>query len=188
MPYDITIPGWMTEDELKSIETISKHVPENGSVLEIGSFYGRSSYAWSKSIPQSAKLICVDYWTGWVVDFVGVSCMHGTIPKGPIKIELKRFLEYTKDCKNITPIVGDSRKVMPTLTDKFDVIFLDGEHKNPILSEDIELSLPLLKHDGILCGHDYSNSWPDVISEVDKLSKRLGKNIRFYENSTIWSI
>ena len=114
--------------------------------------------------------------------------MHGIIPNGPIKIELKRFLEYTKDCSNIIPIVGDSRKVMPTLTEKFDVIFLDGEHKNPILAEDIELSLRLLKDGGILCGHDYSYSWPDVVTEIDKLSKLLEKEIQFYERSTIWSM
>jgi len=60
--YNLNIPGWMAEDDLKVIEELASKVPQNGIIVEIGSFAGRSSYAWSKSCDPSVTVFCIDKW------------------------------------------------------------------------------------------------------------------------------
>jgi hypothetical protein len=41
-PYDLSIPGWMTEDELRWLHETAKSM---ASVVEIGCYQGRSTFA-----------------------------------------------------------------------------------------------------------------------------------------------
>ena len=43
--YNLNIPGWMHEKELKILSTLAEYVPENGSILEVGCFLGSSTTA-----------------------------------------------------------------------------------------------------------------------------------------------
>ena len=58
--YNLNIPGWMVEKELVILSTIASHVPDNGSILEVGSFLGRSTTAFYKGKKQNVSLDVVD--------------------------------------------------------------------------------------------------------------------------------
>ena len=62
MPYNLRIPGWMPEGELKVLEQVARVVPMNGRVVEVGPFLGRSSWCWAKSVHPSVKITCLDIW------------------------------------------------------------------------------------------------------------------------------
>src|SRR5579862_5818081 len=62
MPYNLRIPGWMPESELKVLEQLARAVPMNGRVVEVGPFLGRSSWCWAKSVHPSVKITCLDIW------------------------------------------------------------------------------------------------------------------------------
>lgn len=179
----------MNEHELQHIENIATNVPEYGKVLEVGSFYGRSTWAWAKSVPETATVLCIDTWTGWPITPEGKSTMQGDVPEGPLKTVIDFFLRYTADCPNVSYIQGRSGSELPQQQKKaFDVVFLDGMHTNPELHGDIKAAIPLVKDGGILCGHDFSPNWPDVIQEVREWSAKLGYSIRFAHLSSIWEM
>ncbi|MHA1126805.1 MAG: hypothetical protein ACTSQX_14360 [Candidatus Heimdallarchaeota archaeon] len=54
--YDLSIPGWANEEQLKEIERLAKLVPKNGKIVEIGAYLGRSSFAWAKSCHPSVTV------------------------------------------------------------------------------------------------------------------------------------
>ena len=68
MPYRLDIAGWMSESDLKAIEWMASQVPSNGIVLEIGSFLGRSTWAWCKSVPPGTQVIAIDSFS-WLPEF-----------------------------------------------------------------------------------------------------------------------
>ena len=168
MPYNLDIAGWMGVAELQHIENLAQTVPENGLVVEVGSWHGRSSWAWANSIPKSATLHCIDVW-----------------PENTLEI----FLTNTKDCKNISIHRTDSCLGLASLLGKqCDIIFLDGSHKNPEFMMELQLSQRLLKNGGILCGHDFHSLFPDVVNEVRNFSAKLNKPVHFCLDSSIWRI
>ena len=59
---NLEIPGWATEEDLTVLEYFASEVPEDGLILEVGSFCGRSSYTLSKSCHPSVRVICIDLW------------------------------------------------------------------------------------------------------------------------------
>jgi predicted O-methyltransferase YrrM len=53
--------------------------------------------------------------------------------------------------------VGDSAAVLPTIKEKFDIGFVDGEHNEPACLSDMEKMFPLLREDGIMFVDDLEN-------------------------------
>jgi predicted O-methyltransferase YrrM len=53
--------------------------------------------------------------------------------------------------------VGDSTDVLPTIHEKFDIGFVDGEHNEPACLSDMEKMFPLLREDGIMFVDDLEN-------------------------------
>ena len=60
MNYNLDIPGWMGVRDLQILKQIASHVPENGNILEVGCFLGRSTYALHDGKPASARIEVVD--------------------------------------------------------------------------------------------------------------------------------
>ena len=77
---------------------------------------------------------------------------------------------------------GNLNNIVCTLEDNyFDFIYIDAEHDYNSVLNDIKISLPKLKKQGIMCGHDFGLGWPGVISAVseifhDKFIKLFGDN------------
>ena len=172
----------MTEEELQHIEVLAQEVPEHGKVLEVGSFSGRSAWAWAKSVPETVEVHCVDTWFGAPVNRI----IWDNRPD-VFATKIEHFYEFTNDCPNVTAIRGDSNKVLLSLPpDSYDLIFLDGAHDSSVFRNDLYFSFALLKKDGILCGHDFIVEIPDVITETVKFSAMHNLPISFARNSSIW--
>lgn len=173
MPYDLNIPGHMTEEELTQIEYLASLVPENGTIVEMGSLFGRSAVAWAKSCHPSVNVYCVDLFRNVMVN--------------PSVDFYNKFVNNTKDIPNIIPIRAFSPYVFEKqLPDKLDLVFLDAIHTNPSDIDNIRYFLPKIKSGGILCGHDYDSGWPDVVQNVQMLEKELGVSAQLIADTTIW--
>jgi predicted O-methyltransferase YrrM len=68
-------------------------------------------------------------------------------------------------------ILGDSKEIGKTWDrDKVDFIFVDGDHTEPGIRNDIDAWLQHVKDGGIIVFHDYNiDVWPKVTSVVDEL-------------------
>lgn len=88
-------------------------------------------------------------------------------------------LEPYKDRASI--IRGSSPDVLPTLVDKFDFIYIDGDHSYQGAKKDLELSLPLLKEGGKIIVDDLQ--YPSVRRAFNEFVK---ENDVKHKGDTIW--
>lgn len=73
------------------------------------------------------------------------------------------------DIPGVTCIEGDSKKVE---WDKpIDLLWIDGNHTDEYVKNDIERFSPFVKPGGIICGHDYTGSNCTVWRYVNQLIK-----------------
>lgn len=59
------IPGWMNEKELLILSTLAGHVPDHGSILEIGCFLGSSTTALYDGKKSTVSVDVVDCFKGF---------------------------------------------------------------------------------------------------------------------------
>jgi len=174
---DMTIPGQMTEGELRGIEELARRVPSGGSIVETGSLYGLSSYTWATSVEPSVTVYCIDPWIRepWIIQMV-----ENQVPNCP-RFSLRAFQHYTKSCTNIVPIVGYSPQDMSGWEEPVDLFFDDSMHHNPFFRRNLRFWLRKMRPGGIMCGHDYCSEWQDVIAEVDQLAREIGVDVHTRE-------
>jgi len=197
MPYNLDIPGWMPEPELKILERLARAIPAGGSMVEIGPFCGRSSYCWSKSVEPSVSIACIDIWDPVEHPYSPPAKQGGDAIVGEDfgKTERERgewgtrenFDHYTRDCHNITAIKGrspDDFGYWPLRS--LDLVFLDGVHHNPVFHADVVHWYQRVKPGGILCGDDCARTHPDVLWTIDDFCKELG--IPFTVERRIWML
>jgi predicted O-methyltransferase YrrM len=84
---------------------------------------------------------------------------------------------------NINFVGGSSLDMIPTLQDAFfDMIYIDGDHSYESVKSDIQLSIPKLKKNGYICGHDYdANTKNGVYRAVNEI---LGIPNKVYEDQS----
>jgi hypothetical protein len=175
MPYRLDIPGQVSVFQLRAIEAIASLVPPHGVVVEVGSLFGRSSWAWGASVPPSTEVFCIDPWE----HNAGVRAME---QRYGIKYGLEQFIEYTKDQPNITPKKGYSPNDFLDWNRNIDLYYEDAVHTNPILARNLEFWSSKLKPTGVLCGDDYRPRFPDVRSGAEGLAKAFGRELILVEN------
>jgi predicted O-methyltransferase YrrM len=191
MTYNSKITGWMLESELKVLESIAQTVPENGTIVEVGSMFGKSSVCWALTAP-TATVYCIDLYEDWeqVFNFdVDEDESKGfvNIPLKNVKYNSKQeFLNNTKDISNIIRIEGESPYNINYTGGEIDVFFLDAAHSNPSDWDSLCHFIPMVKEGGIVCGHDL-HVFPDIMENVRRLEQILGVPFKHYSDGTVWS-
>lgn len=164
--YDLNIDGFMQEGELIQITKWAEQVPKDGIIVEVGSFKGRSAYAWAMSCDPSVTVYCLD------------------------KNITTELVANTNDISNIITIEAIVPYNMGSWVDQpIDLFFLDGRHQNPFDIDTINYFLPLIKKGGILCGHDYypiEKHTPDIIDNVRALEERLNQQVVHPSGTSLW--
>lgn len=90
-------------------EVVTKHRPS--AILEVGTSVGYSAIRMARHLERGQKVTCVELADG----------MARTARSNAAKAGLSDRIEV---------LVGDAKKVLPTLTGKFDMIFLDAVKKD----------------------------------------------------------
>lgn len=170
MPYNTEIPGQQSDFELRAIELVASLVPENGHCVEIGSLFGRSAWAWAKSVPASTKVVCVDPWEP-------SPASRPLEQRYGVSYSIESFRRFTGDCPNVEAIQGYSPDVVKDWSTPIDLFFEDAVHRNPVFEQNIDFWAGHLKPNGVACGDDYRPRYPDIVNGVNKLAKRLGRSI-----------
>ena len=183
------IPGSTNAKDIEVIELLAKQVPENGTIVEIGSWAGRSAVAWARNAHPSVRIYCIDLFP----DKVEFNTKNMPKNKGIIDIVEKKgtlrlwdlFRTVTKNYPNIIPLRGRCPEEI-TYDEPIDLLFLDAQHNNPNDWDIISHHLPLIKPNGILCGHDHYPRFPAVMENVNRLKDMLNKEPELYEDSSMW--
>lgn len=181
------LTGWMIQPEL---EWLIEQTSTRRTVVEIGSWKGRSMKAMSLSIQGVAY--SVDHWhdssfppppneSRWDSDWLEVK-YNGS---GSVKGEFMRNLANEIASGKCVPLGLPSELGVRKMTEilggrKVDMVFIDADHEYGMVKRDIEAWRPLLVDGGLLCGHDYP--WPGVHKAVAELVP----NHRYLHDTSIW--
>lgn len=141
--------GMMSPGELRWLYNKASIV---SSVVEIGSFAGRSTHALLSGC--EGTVFCVDEWNP---DFIGSK---------PDAENIRRsFLANTAIFENRKVIEIASVMAAKAFADaSVDMVFIDADHVYESVKPDIDAWLP--KATKIICGHDFSPSYPGVMQAV----------------------
>ena len=156
------IDGWFGADEGAQLAAWARELPASAKILEVGSWHGRSSRFIADNLPPGGQVWCVDTFNG----SSGEPEMHGTAhwERGDHAFQwwwcnLQEYIESGR----VVPVRMHSDNAAHTIAhliekgqmQKFDLIFIDGDHSEEGIKTDVEAWLPLLKDGGLICGHDY---------------------------------
>jgi predicted O-methyltransferase YrrM len=177
--------GFFSDLELEQTSLWAKEVPANGVIVEVGSFLGRSSVGWATACDPSVKVYCIDVFEEIRLNIKGIP---ENIPNNNGKFNIfEIFKENTKDIKNIYPIKARNVKELPDIFDKIDIFFIDASHTNPSDMQYILHFIKFIKPGGLICGHDFTKKFPDVLTNVAILEKIYKTKVQRYQDSTLWS-
>jgi glycosyltransferase involved in cell wall biosynthesis len=156
------IPGWMNRVEL---DWLSRAAYESGSVIEIGCWKGRSTYALAHSCPV---VHAVDTWKGPEE----LPELQKQAADGSVLREFKANIG-----SKVVMHIGDSVAQASGLPN-VGMVFLDGGHTYPQVKAD--LLAYMTKATQIICGHDFP--CPEVRQAVAEV---LG-DVRTVAGTRLW--
>jgi predicted O-methyltransferase YrrM len=147
------IEGWMLPIEMQFLYSTAKNM---GSVIELGSWKGRSTHAIASGC--SGPVYAIDHWKGSIRDATEELAKHEDV-FAVFKENMKQFKNIIIVNKNIDDAVNDAPDA--------DMVFIDAEHNYEAIRRDIINWLPKAKK--MICGHDYSTTFPGVVKAVSEI-------------------
>lgn len=76
--------------------------------------------------------------------------------------------------------VGDSRNILPTISEEFDVGFVDGDHTDDAAWSDMFNMLPLLRPDGVMFVDDLDNHGYNLRGLVERFAFEKQLKLTFH--------
>ncbi len=139
------IQGWMGDPEL---QWLFEQASQMTSIVEIGSWRGRSTHA----------LLSGCYGHVWAVDhFQGsraeLGSCHADAATHDIQAELRENLKEFGECLHVIPLESGEAALLFGERE-FDMVFIDGSHKEEDVYRDLELWAPKARL--LVCGHDWN--------------------------------
>lgn len=154
------IVGYLFKEEGHVLHNLAVQIPENGIIVELGSFCGKSSRILAEvARDKKSKLYCVD---SFVPHFDGVPT--------PPEEALKSFTQHvlTPFYDNVELIKLDTTEASRYFKKQIDFIFIDADHSLDGVRLDCEHWLPMLKSGGVVAFHDYHSDWKEVKQAADE--------------------
>ena len=194
------IPGWMITRDLDILGKLSALCPENSSILEIGSFLGRSTYSLYKNKKDSVSLSVIDKFE--ITDTYNTN-VENFIYKldGDPAIALEAAAISKKDgswlsgfklclgeevCSNIDINVCASSKY--NKTKDFELVFIDGGHDRDTVLQDIE---KFITTTNLLIGDDFGKEYMKYMGLIDAVSYskiKYNRTLLCLDNSRLWML
>jgi|JI10StandDraft_1071094.scaffolds.fasta_scaffold608282_1 predicted O-methyltransferase YrrM len=158
------IPGWSSIDKLEMLAEFASQVPDDGWIVEVGSFCGRSAYAMGMNKKDSVTLTCFDLFP-----------LHPHLTHSDFGDQTKpywydEFVSNTNEVINLeavrilTPI---NCKYM-SFSKKINLIFIDCVHSYEAVKSDIAFWRRFMADDGVIVFDDYFDMFPGCIQAVDE--------------------
>ena len=173
------IEGFMGRKELNYLYKNAYDLKDGSTIVEIGSWKGRSTEAFVEAIKDKMdmKLYCVDLWDEKYKINIG----------GNVYEEfMKNHSIWQKDFK-VKPIIIRQSSAASALNFadlSIDLLFIDGAHDYNSVISDLKLLYPKVKIGGKICGHDFRRNVDGVRTAVIEFFGN--KNFKCIPNTSIW--
>ena len=179
------VPGYLTDGDMLAIAHLSKKVPNNGMIVEVGSFLGKSAVEWARGIEsdkKSCQIICIDSFNAppHILKDLLVTAEF-TLPSASSQLEM--FRHYTSAFDNIKALEAFFNQDFE-FDQLVDLVFEDSTHTSKYLTYALPFWWSKVKAGGILSGHDYSMR--EVQVSVDTFALLNNLKVNTFPNSSIW--
>lgn len=150
------IDGWLTPGQAAALYRAARRCPENGTIVEIGSFRGRSTVVLASAAPDGAAVVAID--------------PHAGNDRGPQEIEgfaaeadsdhqaFERNLSAAGVSERVTHLRVFSEDALALLEGEIDVLYVDGAHRYAPARADIVNYGRRVRDGGTMCIHDSFSS------------------------------
>jgi len=129
-------------------------------VLEIGVAEGKNAETILTGLPVT-ELCLIDPYTPYVCAGGLHQNFHDSLAVAKDKLPNARWILKTSE-----------EAVAEVMDERFDFIYIDGNHSYAYVKKDLELYYPLVRKGGILAGHDYVFDGSDVRNAVDEFAEK----------------
>ena len=154
------------------VEQFLPKYTEEKKMLEIGSFEGKSTIWFLENILKNEKstITCVDPWTSYSQNEDSFNTYNTIETEWDFTNHRKTFMHNIYQSGVPEKVIihkGYSHKILPKLIndgEKYDLIFIDGNHTSPFVLSDCVMSWYLLSDNGIMIFDDYL--WGDIESTI----------------------
>lgn len=167
----LAIQGRTSDDDVR---WLADQAASRAVIVEIGPYMGRSTRALAEA--TYGVVYALDNWNAainqWKPDTnARAACQENLADLLGWKVHL---LEH------------NSQDGVPELLRgvAVDMLWIDGDHSYEAVRSDIRTFAPLVKHGGLVCGHDYSVWHPEVVKAVDEAYGTRVKTIDIHRS--IW--
>lgn len=162
------IMGAFSTFDMQALHSGCKRLKNGDVYVEVGTYYGRSTYCAMKFLPKGVKMYAVD------IEDPGEYPGHKS---------RKQFWEETGLDERVTYIVKPSVEAAEEFKEKIDMIFIDADHSYEEVKSDVESWYPHMKPGGYMYFHDADDSSPGVWQLVEEMSKdKRFKDLVYYRD------
>lgn len=131
----------------EGLYNLTEWLKPNLIALEIGSYAGESADIFLSS-GKVRVLFCVDPW----LEHYDSSDYASESNMGLVESHFNERMQKYNNFVKIKQKSENASNMFPN--DFFDLIYIDGDHREEMFEKDVKLWLPKLKKDGWLSGHD----------------------------------
>lgn len=144
------VEGWLSREEARALQQLACNVPVNGSIVEIGTYRGRSAIAIAEAIDPSSgvRVFAIDPHD----PFIGVNGGQ----YGPVDQQELYKAVADRQLGSIIAVICLSSEAVAIGWDRgsVDLLWLDGDHSYEGLRNDLACWIPHLDSNGVVAFHD----------------------------------
>ncbi len=150
------VQGWMTKGQAEALYDAASRCPPGGTIVEIGSFHGRSTILLASACPDDTTLIAID--------------PHAGNDRGPQEIDgfeaeadedhdaFNRNLATAGVAEKVTHLRMFSDDALSVIDGEIDVLYVDGAHRYAPARSDIDRFGGRVRTGGTMLIHDSFSS------------------------------
>lgn len=178
------IDGWLSRGQVAALYDAAATCPPGGTIVEIGSFRGRSTVVLASAAPEGAMIVAID--------------PHAGNDRGPQEIDgfaVEADADHQVFCENLRAagVAARVRHVRRFSTEAhdevgapIDVLYIDGAHRFAPAREDIDQWGARVTESGALLIHDSFSSVGVTLAILRELL--LGSRFRYVGRSRSMAI
>lgn len=164
-----SIPGMVSQDASEILYALCVTQNIEGDVLEIGSWQGKSTSYLGRAVKDSGNghLFAVDHFRG----NIGKEDAYrvGRADLGDLRELFEKNMHRLGLDPYVTTIAQSSKDAYPHLEEKkIRFLFIDGDHTESGVQQDIDLFCPLVRPDGLVVFDDFDATFPGLVRAVER--------------------
>jgi SAM-dependent methyltransferase len=151
-----TIEGWLSRDQGERLYVAAHRVPAGGSIVEIGSFRGRSAVVLASAAPEGARVVAIDPHAGGDrgPNEITPQAERGEADNLAFFANLRRAGVEDR-VRLVRKLSGDA---LGDVAGEVDLLYIDGAHRYAPASDDIARWGARVRPGGSLLIHDAFNA------------------------------